>query len=184
MNVTPVQNNNTQSFGMAYRMKGDTAKRMAKQFNTAIFPEAAQENFVNKVLKPLKELTTEVIADGEKVFVEHPVTKQKFEVLEHAPWQTRGSNAREIHYPLNKIVDGNIEYAPHIVYYSEPQHIGKPAWDANCIYDGLLRKHVMALEVAKDFDKIAVQKAQEAVAKTNMEAKIEQGASKLQDLFG
>lgn len=188
MNVTPTQNN-SQSFGMAYRMKGDASKRIAEEILEFSFPKIEQDYFVNKLAKPLRELTTEVIADGEKVFIEHPVTKQRYEVLDHSPWQTKNSNCKEIHYPLSLVKNPKLEgigevYAPHAVQYSESQNIGKPAWDAAFVYKGMMRKHIVALEVAKDFDRIAAAKAQDAAAKTSHNTETNKIASKLQELFG
>ncbi len=188
MNVTPTQNN-SQSFGMAYRMKGDASKRIAEEILEFSFPKIGQDYFVNNLAKPLKKLTTEVVADGEKVFIEHPVTKQKFEVLDHRPWQTKNSNCKEIHYPLSLVKNAKLDgigaiYVPHTVQYPESQNIGKPAWDAAFVYKGMMRKHIVALEVAKDFDRIAAAKAQEATAKTKHKTETNQIASKLQELFG
>lgn len=187
-----VQNNNYQSFGMAYRMKGDAAKNIAKEIYAGFNPEALEKYFTNNIAKPLKELTTEVIADGDKVIIEHPVTKQEFEVLNTIPLFLRESNGREVIYPLKEVKYGQIggEYVPYSIYYSKSQDkIGAPAW-ASLIYEGMLRKHIIALEVAKDMDKKSTKFAKgayEALQKEKariQETNINNTASKLQDLFG
>ena len=175
-------NNNQQSFGMAYRVKGDASKRIAE--NLAQYSEKTQ--FIDNVLKPLDELKTKVIADGDRVLIEHPVTKNWFEVTDYRPWMNKNSYGKSISYPLNTIESNGAkgEFINHTINYTENQNrIGKPAWDANFIYDGILRKHVSALEVAKDFDKElakenALKVKNEAVAET-----VETIAQKIDNLF-
>lgn len=69
MNVSAVQNNNSQSFGMSIKLKGDSAKRLA-----TIIEECNQEygSKISETLKNIHGLKSEVICDGGKVFVKGP----------------------------------------------------------------------------------------------------------------
>lgn len=74
----------------------------------------------------------------------------------------------------------------HTIYYSEPQlNFHTTFWEAaSGLYGKMIKKHTIALEVARDFDKIAAAEAQKALTKAEIAAKKEQTVSRLKDLFG
>lgn len=69
MNVGTVQNNNSQSFGMSLKLKGDSAKRLA-----TIMEETNKEygTKIMSTLKNIKNLKSKVVCDGEMVTVQGP----------------------------------------------------------------------------------------------------------------
>lgn len=69
MNVSAVQNNNSQSFGMSLKLKGDSAKRLA-----TIMEETNKDNAdaIYNTIKKIHALKSEVICDGEKVTLKGP----------------------------------------------------------------------------------------------------------------
>lgn len=67
MNVSPVQNN-SQSFGMAFKLKGDGAKKLATFLEEA--NPATNKYLMEDLIKPINELkTTDVVYDGKKVLI-------------------------------------------------------------------------------------------------------------------
>lgn len=67
MNVTPVQNNSSLSFGMAFKLKNDGAKALATVIET--LPKERATYFEENVLKPIHDSKTKVTFDGENVII-------------------------------------------------------------------------------------------------------------------
>lgn len=67
MNVTPVQNNNSQSFGMAFKLKGDGAKKLATALEEVSSEHAPR--FEKNVLDKIHASKTDVIYDGKDVII-------------------------------------------------------------------------------------------------------------------
>ena len=64
MNITPVQNN-SQSFGMAFKLKGDGAKKLAT-FLEEVAPSTSN-HVMEDLIKPIHPLKTNVIYDGQVI---------------------------------------------------------------------------------------------------------------------
>lgn len=163
MNITPVQNN-SQSFGMAFKLKGDGAKKLAAFLEET--NSATNRHVMEDLIKPINALKTEVVYDGRDVLI------GKNSVSERLP-VAAGSNGTILKYRLN---GGSDVY--HIIY-DVPQglvniHERHP----------FMQQLFNAKEIAKDMDRVAAQKAYEAQQAAVKQVCIEKAAKKLQDLYG
>lgn len=179
-----IYSNNNLHFGMAYKMKGNAAKRVAEYIQGSCNSKETEEAFI-KIANKLNELTTEVIADGNDVIVKNPTTKITYYIKEAPAW-SKERNGKVISYPIEiRTSNGKSCYDNIDISYSDDQSkIGSAAWDSNFAYGGIFRKHIHALEIAKEFDKraaIAATERAEELAKTK---DIETTTNKLNSLFG
>ena len=78
MEITPMQNN--QSFGMAFRLQGNGAKKMATSIVESKVPQTTNDFFVNQIIEPIQKLKSEVIYDGEKVLVKNEELKKTLQL--------------------------------------------------------------------------------------------------------
>ena len=164
MNITPVQNN-SQSFGMAFKLKGDGAKKLAAFLEET--NSATNRHVMEDLIKPINALKTEVVYDGRDVLI------GKNSVSEHLPVAMPGSNNRILQYRLN---GGSDVY--HIIY-DVPQglvniHERHP----------FMQQLFNAKEIAKDMNIVAAEDAYKAQMTAEKQARIEEAAKKLQDLYG
>lgn len=164
MNVTPVQNN-SQSFGMAFKLKGDGAKKLATFLEET--NSATNKHVMEDLIKPINTLKTNVVYDGENVLIEG------VPVSEHCPIAMPDTNKRDLQYTL----DGG-EYVYHIEY-KEPRNFVD-------VYEPypLLQRLFNAREIAKDIEVQAAKEAYRAQQTAEKEARIAETAQKLQDLYG
>ena len=179
MNVSSVQNNNSQSFGMALKLKGNGAKKLAESFHDAKAPKTAEKIFMEEIAEPIQRLKSEVIYDGKRVLVKDANNPDNvLEVL--------SSNRDSFHMDE----DFSLLYA----------HVNKDGagkkykihYDSNFdqVYDELYShsgndlKFRIAREIARDMDAKAAQNAYSASRSAEEQASIDETAKKLQDLFG
>ena len=160
MNIRPVQNN-SQSFGMAFKLKGDGAKKLAAFLEET--NSATNRHVMEDLIKPINE----VVYDGRDVLIGQD------SVSECLPVAMPGSNNRILRYRLN---GGSDVY--HIIY-DVPQglvniHERHP----------FMQQLFNAKEIAKDMGKISAAEAYKTQQAAEKQARIEETAKKLQDLFG
>ena len=61
MNITPInQNNNSQSFGMAFKVTGSGSKKLAQKFHSYSDPMLAEKHFIQDIGEPLQKLKSKV----------------------------------------------------------------------------------------------------------------------------
>ena len=191
LSINPM-NNHQQSFGMAYNFQKlhveSTSKAIAKEIEESGIPQQSREYFAEKLVKPLKELTTEVVADGRRVIVTHPVSGERYEILDSQPWTPKESYGKEVCYKAKKLVDGKIGGEEEVIstWHGVPQgSIGSLAWDATFLHNGpIMKKHIAALEIGREFDKLAAAKATQEARDLAQKQATEQTAKFLQDLVG
>lgn len=164
MNITPVQNN-SQSFGMAFKLKGDGAKKLAAFLEET--NSATNRHVMEDLIKPINALKTEVVYDGRDVLIGQD------SVSECLPVAMPGSNNKILRYRLN---GGSDVY--HIIY-DVPQGLVN-------IYERhpFMQQLFNAKEIAKDMGKISAAQAYKTQQAAEKQARIEETAKKLQDLFG
>lgn len=163
MNITPVQNN-SQSFGMAFKLKGDGAKKLAT-FLEEVAPSTSN-HVMEDLIKPIHPLKTNVIYDGQDVIVAGKKVSDK------APVAMPGTDYKDLQYLLGDDV--------YHVKYDVPKKQLIEVYKAH----PLMQKLFNAKEIAKDMDVQAVNQAYQAQMITKKQASIEETAKKLQDLFG
>ena len=191
LSINPMSNN-SQSFGMAYGFEklyvSSTSKAIAREIEESVNPNSTQKYFAESIVKPLKELKTEVVAEIDKVFVKHPISGQRYEMLDYQPWAPEKSYGREVNYRVKKLTENEIGGEEEVIstWHKDPQNsIGSLAWDANYLYTTpIMRKHIAALEIAREFDKQAAAKAAQEAMETAKNQATEQTAKFLQDLVG
>lgn len=194
LSINPM-NNHQQSFGMAYGFVPNksisTSRAIAREIEESVNPSSVQKYFAENLVKPLKELKTDVVADIDKVYVTHPISGQKYEMLDGQPWAPKESYGREVCYRTKKVVNvanDQLEGKEEVIstWHKEPQSgIGSLAWDATYLYTTpIMRKHIAALEIAREFDKQAAAKAAEDAMEAAKKQATEQTAKFLQDLVG
>lgn len=143
MNISSIQNNYSQTFGMGFRLKGNGAKKLAENFNNSCNPVEAEKRFNSLIIEPLKKVKSEVICDGENVFVKSP-NNDMYKVLAGNCIQ----RDKKISYPVKneKGVKGffDVEYQKRT---DKPNH-SVPVHE-------LEEKIIYAAEIAKEMDKIS-----------------------------
>lgn len=152
-----INNNSQTNFGMAYKMTNVpvASRKIAESISNLKDPEAKEKFFIEELVKPIKGLKTIVSTDGDKVIIEHPVSKAKFEVLDTPVWSDPSSQDRVMNYVVQDLQVNGTEGMKNIeVRYSEPQgRFGSNIWASGVgLFDGIIRKHINALEIAKKFD--------------------------------
>lgn len=165
MKVSPVQNNNSQSFGMAFKLKGAGAKKLATFLEEA--NPATNKHVMEDLITPIDSLHTRVVYDGKDVLT------LGVPVSEHCPAAIPGINNRSLLYILD---NGEHVYR---VEYKEPQKIRNFS-EAH----PLLQKLFNAREIAKDIDAKVSKKIYKIQKAAEKEARIAEKTKKLQDLFG
>ncbi len=83
MRVNSVQN--SQNFGMAFRLNGEGAKKLAEKFHNFSDPGIAESYFVKNFVKPVEKFKSEVIYDGKDVFVRDHLTADIYQVANKKP---------------------------------------------------------------------------------------------------
>ncbi len=166
MNVSPVQNNTSQSFGMAFRLKGDGAKKLAT-FLEETSP-VTNKRVMEDLIAPINSLKTEVVYDGKNVLIDG------CSVSERCPVAMPNTNNRDLQYLLN---DG--EDVVHIKY-KEPKTFLLDVYEPY----PLMQKLFNAREIAKEIDARSAQKAYQTQMIAEKEARIADKAQQLQVLFG
>lgn len=177
MNVNTVQNNNSQSFGMAFRLKGDGAKQLATHLESVGPKEASY--IIEDLIKPIHELkTVDVIYDGSSSVLIKNIAKDNstWEVIDKAP--SPDTTNHSVRYPIRDISrDGLIKDL--IINYSSY----KPLSDLNK-NSHFEQRLLNAREIAKELDRQNALKAHEAQQVAERAARIEAKAKELQDLYG
>ena len=177
MNVSPVQNNNSQSFGMAFRLKGDGAKKLATLLEDVNSKEAS--HITDDLIKPIHELkTADVIYDGKDVTITPVRTfKSSFEdfdvlvVSDKKPGVSNYMNRSSVKYYV-----GKDDYC--VVDYPERKELSSLEEKTS-----LGQKFLNAREIVKDMDKQAAQRAYDAQQVAEKNARIDARAKELQDLY-
>ena len=179
MNVSPVQNNNSQSFGMAFRLKGDGAKKLATLLDEVASSEAS--HITEDLIKPIHELkTADVIYDGKDVSIKQLNYKPSLfgaddEVLvvsDKRPSVSNYDNSSSVKYYV-----GENDYL--LVNYPKRQELSSLEENTE-----LGQKLLNAREIIKDMDKQAAQRAYEAQQVAEKYARISAKAKELKDLYG
>ena len=181
MNINTVQYNNNQSFGMSFKLKGNGAEKIAKSFSNCKNVENAEKYFMDYIAKPIQKLKSEVIYDGEKVFVKAHNSEKTIEVLDdglngHIPWVS--SDFRSINFNIKS--DDAYAYS---VLYGEPQNKVDGIINILELSSGDELKLICAREIAKDMDAVAAKKAYEIQSETAKEMFIKEKTQQLQELF-
>lgn len=182
MNVTPVQNNNSQSFGMAFKLKGDGAKKLATTLEEVSSDCASR--FEKNVLDKIHASKTDVIYDGENVIIhadsrDIPVRRlswgdTELVVDDKTPVAMPNTNDKVLQY-VAKV--GNDEHV-FKVGYDKPQKFlnvleGTP----------LMQKLFNAKEILKVLDAKAAERAYNAEQAAAKMDRIEERANKLSELY-
>lgn len=85
--------NSSPTFGMAFKIQGyNGAKRLAQKIHGYNDPKFAEDIFVRDVVKPLEKIKSEVVYDGNDVFVIDGATKDKYKVLYHGDYRLSKDN--------------------------------------------------------------------------------------------
>ena len=164
MNISPIQNNNSQSFGMAFRLKGDGAKKLATFLEET--NSATNKHVMEDLIKPIDALKTNVVFDGENVLVEGA------SVSKNSPVVMPGTYDKDLQY----VLDGGKVY--HVIYNKPKKFIE--------VFEShpLMQKLFNAREIAKDMDVQAAKQAYDGQLVAQKQARIEAKAKELQDLYG
>lgn len=173
MNVNPVQNN-SQSFGMALRLKDDAAKKIAESFYQLRDPKFARDCFIKHIADPIQQLKTDVIYDGKKVLVLDK--NDVIEVLDnnkspYLPFSDDGKRTMKFHIARNG--------KPEIYAVPMPKHEFTFA-----LTTGDELKLMAAREIGKDLDIKALKLSEKEFETAQKQNKINETAKYLQDLFG
>lgn len=182
MEITPMQNN--QSFGMAFRLQGNGAKKMATSIVESKVPQTTNDFFVNQIIEPIQKLKSEVIYDGEKVLVKNEELKKDsvIEVLDNNMWgyiPFSPQNARFMEFGFHVNIDGK-ECVYKIQYPERNQALNNEL----VLLDGDDCKLLCAREIAKDLDAQLAKKTYAQEAAREKAETIKNIANKLQELYG
>lgn len=183
MNVTPVQNNNFQSFGMSLKLKGDGAKKLATALEEVSSDYASR--FEKNVLDKIHNSKTKVIYDGENVII-HAKSKDISDTLDFkkpitellvsddAPIKKRNTSRNILKYNAK---EGNAEYTFEIPY-------DKPQTLTNVVESmPLMQKFFNAKEILKVLDANAAKRVYEAEQTAVKKVRIEEKTKKLLKLY-
>ncbi len=136
--------------------------------------------FIEYIAKPLKKLTSEVIANGKKVIIEHPTLKQSYEVIDKIPVKHENGFA----YYLKALNADDSKIFNYTICYPHNCDVGTIPNFNNFWYSEILRKHIYALELAKDFERHVTNKLAFPSSEIASGKVINETANKLKDLFG
>lgn len=178
MNISPVQNNNSQSFGMAFRLKGAGAKKLATLLDEVTPKEAS--HITDDLIKPIhKSKAADVIYDGKDVTITPVgILKSPFDDVEvmvvsnKKPSVANYDNSSSVKYYV-----GENDY--RLVNYPERQELSSLEEKTS-----LGQKLLNAREIVKDMDKQAAQRAYDAQQAAEKYTRIAAKAKELQDLYG
>ena len=177
-----INSKNNLHFGMSYKMINDANCKIAQHIHETFNPKYMEDSFI-KIANELKTLKTEVIADGDDVFVKDS-KGNIYEVLDKAP---KLKDDKNVNYPVknrsNKLIK-NIEHNFPIYYKNSQSTVGSPAWSSTFLYSGPIRKHANALEIGKELDRQMATNSTKLNDEVKKYAEINSSAKKLQDLFG
>lgn len=187
MNIVPVQNNNSQSFGMAFKLKGDGAKKLATVLDE-ISPDYASR-FEKSVLDKIHTSKTPVIYDGENVIIHtskgvvynRPCSGEEFMhliVSDKIPVAIPNTNDKLLQYIAN---EGNVQHIFKI-NYDKPQKYMNVAGGVITGHP-LMQKLFNAKEILKVLDANAAKQAYEAEQLAAKQARIDEKAKKLSELY-
>ena len=179
MNISPVQNNNSQSFGMAFRLKGNGAKELATLLEE-IGPSEAS-HITEDLIKPIHELkTADVIYDG------RDVTIKQINNLKSSSWDDD-----EVLVVSDKMPDvTNYMNCSSVKYYVDKDDycvVNYPGLkDLSSLGENTIlgQKLLNAREIVKDMDEQAAQRAYKVQQEAEKNARISAKAKELQDLYG
>lgn len=182
MNVTPVQNNNTQSFGMAFKLKGDGAKKLATALEEVSSDYASR--FEKDVLGKIHASKTDVIYDGKDVTIKansadlfsygKPNNTTDLLVFAKIPVAMPNSDCKVLQYVAK---DGNAEHVFKVAYDKPQKFI-----DVEEV-NPLMQKLFNAREILKALDARAADRAYKAEQAAAKQARIEEIANKLSELY-
>lgn len=182
MNVSPVYNNNVQSFGMALKTKDmdGVARSIANGIeeyanNPALgrwvpiydTEKEAIKKF-SKIVDNLKRLKTEVeINIGKdnkyRVHVTNPKTQIKYEILDESP----SYDYDVAKYLLWEAKEGTLPFH-HSINLAD-RKVSVHAYDAAKLYKGILRKLLIADDVASQFERELTPQANKSAAELKRE---------------
>lgn len=187
LTINPTSNH-SQSFGMAYgTMKGIDRKTVSRKFAEEIHasnaPEIIKDELI-QTIEAIKALKTQVLTDGDKVvMVQHPVSGVKYKVLNYSPWYD-GKDDRIVNYCVRDIDAPGCEYKNiRIRYPKSAVSIGSPAWDAAYAGSPILRKHIIAKEIATDFDRQLAQEVEKGAKKAAEEKAVDKTADEIEAII-
>ena len=162
-------------------------RKMAAEIQSSHAPELVEKELI-EAIKTIKALKTQVLTDGDKVIVKHPVSGGKFEVLNAGPW-SNDPHRKIVNYCVEAIDEGfdflNSDARNISISYPKPATgLGTPANKAAYISVPIVRKHIIAAEIAKDFDSQLAKKAVEDAASAAKTKSTDETAKRLLGLFG
>ena len=188
MNITPInQNNGFQSFGMAFKVNANGAKKLAENFHSYSDPMIAEKYFMQDIGEPLKKLKSKVTYDGERVFVENESGTKLYEVLDNnrncmEPFSPAESDYRRIGFHVKE--KGSDAVSVYNIDYSEPQNKISGLSNTLALTSDDQLKLLCAKEIATDLDRIAAKQSQETYANNLKEKAINETANRLSEIFG
>ncbi len=181
MYINSVQGCNSQSFGMSFHLKGDGARKLATLLDDV--NTEAGNHIMEDLIKPMKDLKTRVIYDGQNVIVEPPAGKKVADFM----------NADQYAFSL-KVEEDKPKLSPN--YQSEytaifeyPTNLGRyevnygPFVDFKYEPHPFMQKLFNAREIARDMDSVAKYQEKTSIQRAAKEARIEEKAKILQDLY-
>ena len=183
MNISPVQNNNSQSFGMAFHLRGNGAKKLAETFNNTSDPDAVTRYFMERVAEPIQKLKSEVLYDGDKVLVKDTANSGDIvEILDtnYGTMRPFSDSRKSLCMHVNMHGENDIY---RIFYPVSENEFSRLSYEL-ALAQGDDLKLRLAREIAKDMDKKAAQKTYDAAQKAAKQARVDELAKNLQDLFG
>lgn len=185
MNVTPVQNNNSQSFGMAFKLKNNGARNLAAALEATTSEYASK--FEKDVLGKIHASKTDVIYDGENVIIKanskdvygnswHPEKITDLIVSDQIPVLVPSTNQKILQYTAK-----DNYAAPHVfkVCYDNPQNI----LDVSK-HNSLMQKLFNAKEIIKRLEADAANRAYKTEQAAARQARINAKADELSKLYG
>lgn len=180
MNVSPVQNNNSQSFGMAFKLKGDGAKKLATLLEEVNSKEAY--HITEDLIKPIhSSKTADVIYDGKDVTI-NPIKN-----LKSSPWDddevmaVSDKKPTLESYMYTSTAKYDLSDSNDFIMVDYPERKELSSLEEKTL---LGQKLLNAREIVQDMDKRAANKAYEAQQLAEKKARIDAKAKELQDLYG
>lgn len=177
MNVSPVQNNNSQSFGMAFKLKGDGAKKLATLLEEVNSKEAY--HITEDLIKPIhSSKTADVIYDGKDVTI-NPIKNLKSSSWDYDEVMAVSDKKPTYMYASTAKYDLSDSNDFIMVDYPERKELSSLEEKTS-----LGQKLLNAREIVQDMDKRAAKEAYEAQQLAEKKARIDAKAKELQDLYG
>ena len=165
---------NQQSFGMAFKLQGNGAAKLADLLSS----ESLEAAFIKEIANPLNELKTDVIYDGLNLRVS-PHKGECIDVLDGTPFYA---------HPVHK---NTINY--HVSYPHSQNKVQPKYYQINHGSSGDKIGHSLAVspypqflsarEIAKDAEKQLLKQAQETQIKNQQEVILDEREQRLKNLF-